>query len=122
MRPRWTSLLTLSSPAWRGVLTTTRETEALPPLTTFRERAVWAVLCVVWKVIRFPVVALMIVLEPIVRMLLAGFALLMTLTAFLLRLVMPPQAHAPFWTLLAIAVGCMAVLTLYYAILRLLSA
>ena len=100
----------------------TRETEALPPLRTFRERAVWAVLCVTWRVVRFPVLALMIILEPVVRLLLAGFALLITLTAFFLRLVMPPQAHAPFWTLLAIAVGCMAVLTAYYAILRFLSA
>lgn len=100
----------------------TRETEALPPLNTFRERAVWAVLCLAWKIIRFPAVALMIILEPVVRLLLAGFALLMTLTAFFLKLVMPAQAHAPFWTLLAIAVGCMAVLTVYHAILRFVSA
>lgn len=99
-----------------------RETEALLPLRTFGERAVLAVLCAVWKLLRFPVVALMIILEPIARLLLAGFALLMTLTAFFLKLVMPPQAHAPLWTLLAIAVGCMAVLTVYYAILRILSA
>jgi hypothetical protein len=83
---------------------------------------VWTVLCVAWKAIRFPVVALMIVLEPVARLLLAGFALLMTLTALFLKLVMPAQAHAPFWTLLAIAVGCLAVLTAYYAILRFLSA
>jgi hypothetical protein len=99
-----------------------RETEALPPLNTFRERAACALLCGAWKVIRFPVVALMIILEPVARLLLAGFALLMTLTAFFLKLVIPPQAHAPFWTLLAIAVGCMAVLTVYHAILRILSA
>ncbi len=97
-----------------------RETEALPPLNTFRERAVWALLCGAWRVIRFPVVALMIILEPVARLLLAGFALLMTLTAFFLKLVMP-QGHAPFWTLLAIAVGCMAVLTVYHAVLRILS-
>jgi hypothetical protein len=35
-----------------------RETEALPPLNTFRERAAWALLCGAWKVIRFPVAAL----------------------------------------------------------------
>ena len=98
------------------------ETEALPTLRTFRERAVWAVLCGAWKVVRFPLVALMVILEPVARLLLAGFALLITLTAFFLELVMPPQAHVPFWTLLAIAVGCMAVLTAYYAILRFLSA
>lgn len=99
-----------------------RETEALPPLNTFSERAVCASLCVAWKMIRFPVVALMIILEPVARLLLTGFALLMTLTALFLKLVMPPQAHAPFWPLLAIAVGCMAVLTVYHAILRFLSA
>lgn len=99
-----------------------RETEALPPLNTFSERAVWALLCGAWKVIRFPVVALLILLEPVARLLLAGFALLMTLTAFFLKLAMPPQAHSPFWTLLAIAVGCMAVLTVYHVILRILSA
>ena len=99
-----------------------REIEDLPPLRTFTERAVWAALCTAWKLIRFPAVALMIILEPVVRLLLAGFALLVTLTALFLKLVMPTQAHAPFWTLLAIAVGCMAVLTVYYAILRFLSA
>jgi hypothetical protein len=99
-----------------------RETEAIPPLNTFREHAAWALLCGAWKVIRFPVVAIMIILEPVARLLLAGFALLITLTAFFLKLVMPPLAHAPFWTLLAIAVGCMAVLTVYHAILRILSA
>lgn len=98
------------------------ETEAAPPLRTFRERAAWSLLCVAWKIIRFPALALMIVVEPVARLLLAGFALLTTLTALFLKLVMPAQAHAPFWTLLAIAVGCMAALTIYNAILRFLSA
>lgn len=98
------------------------ETQALPPLRTLRERAIWSVLCLAWKLTRFPVVSLMTLLEPVARLLLAGFALLMTLTAFFLKVVMPPQAHAPFWTLLAVAVGCMAVLAAYYAVLRFLSA
>ena len=98
------------------------EQAAVPRLQTFSERAVWAELCVLWKAVRFPAVALMIVLEPVARLLLAGSALLLTLTAFFLKLVMPLEAHVPFWGLLALAVGCMAILTLYYALLRFLSA
>ena len=100
----------------------TPESQVAPPMDTFAERAGWAVLCFLWKVIRFPAVALLIILEPVARFLLAGSALLLTLTAFFLKLVMPLQAHAPFWGLLALAVGCMALLTLYYALLRFLSA
>jgi len=98
------------------------ESQVTPPLDTLAQRAVWAVLCFLWRVVRFPVVALLIILEPAARLLLAGCALLLTLTAFFLKLVMPLQAHAPFWGLLALAVGCMAILTLYYALLRFLSA
>lgn len=89
---------------------------------TLAERAAWTGLSLGWKLIRFPVLALLIILEPVARLVLAGFALLLTLTAFFLKLVMPPAAHAPFWGMLALAVGCIAVLTLYYAALRILSA
>ena len=42
------------------------ETEALPPPNTFRERAALALLCGAWKVIRFPVAALLITTEAMV--------------------------------------------------------
>ena len=100
----------------------TPATELPAPSRTFAERAVWAVLLLSWKLIRFPVVALLIILEPVARLLLAGSAVLLTLTAFFLKLVMPPEAHAPFLLLLALAIGCMAVLTIYHAALRFLSA
>jgi len=98
------------------------ETETPIPPPRLSERAVWAGVSLAWKLLRFPALALLVILEPVMRLLLAGFALLLTLTAFFLKLVMPPQAHAPFWGLLALAVGCVAVLTLYYAALRILSA
>jgi hypothetical protein len=100
----------------------TPEKEMLAPPRTFAERAVWTVASITWKLISFPVLALLVILEPVARLLLAGLALLLTLTAFFLKLVMPPVAHAPFWGLLALAVGCVAALTLYYAALRILSA
>ncbi len=100
----------------------TPETEAIAHSLTFAERAVWAVLALSWKLIRFPLVALLAILEPVARLLLAGSAVLLTLTAFFLKLVMPPEAHAPFWLLLALGVGCMGLLAVYHAALRLLSA
>lgn len=81
-----------------------------------------AVLRVSWALVRFPVVAFMSILEPIVRGILAGFALLVTLTAFFLRFAAPPGLSIPFWTMLATAIGCIALLAVYHAILRVLSA
>jgi len=100
----------------------TPEPQMLAPPRTFAERAVWMVVSLTWKLLRFPALALLVILEPVARLLLAGFALLLTLTAFFLKLVMPASAHAPFWGLLALAVGCVALLTAYYAVLRVLSA
>ncbi len=40
----------------------TPESQVAPPMDTFAERAVWAVLCFLWKLIRFPAVALLIIL------------------------------------------------------------
>jgi hypothetical protein len=94
---------------------------AAPPARSFTERAVWAVLRVSWKLVSFPLLALLIILEPVVRFLLAGLALLLVLTAFFWKLAAPPPVHAPFLALLAAAVGCIALLTLYQWLLRLLS-
>jgi len=85
------------------------------------QRVAFGVLWVTWAVIRLPALALMVILEPLVRVLLAGSALLLTLTAFFYKLVMP-HAPVPFWGMLGIAVGCVMILALYYALLRVLSA
>ena len=100
----------------------TPETQMPAPPRSFAERVVWTAVSLTWKLLRFPVVALLVILEPVARLFLAGVALLLTLTAFFLKLVMPAAAHAPFWGLLALAVGCVALLTAYYAVLRVLSA
>ena len=84
-------------------------------------RVAFGVFWVTWAVIRLPILALLVILEPLIRVLLAGSALLITLTAFFYKLVMP-HASVPFWGMLGIAVGCVMILALYYALLRLLSA
>lgn len=81
-----------------------------------------ALLRLCWKLVSFPVLALLIILEPVVRVLLAGAALLLTLMAFFWKLAAPPPLHVPFFGMLGVAVGCMALLAAYYFLLRLLSA
>ena len=83
----------------------------------------WAasmVLRAAWTLIRLPVLALLVILEPVVRVILAGFALLMTLTAFFWVAVLGLSAF-PFWRMLALAIGAWLLLAFYYALVRVFS-
>jgi hypothetical protein len=73
-----------------------------------------------WTLIRLPVLALLVILEPVARVVLAGFALLMTLTAFFWVAVLGLSAF-PFWRMLALAIGAWLLLAFYYALVRLFS-
>ena len=95
---------------------------AIAPSRT-ADRIGWAVavlLWLLWQVIRLPILAFLVILEPFVRLVLAGAALLLILTAFFYRL-FTRVPHFPFWGMIGIAVGSMLLLMLYYALLRLLS-
>lgn len=70
-----------------------------------------------WAALRLPALALLVILEPVVKMLLAGAALLITLTAVFLSLVRPISAF-PLAGMLATAAGLALLLALYYALLR----
>ena len=83
-------------------------------------RAAGLALRAAWTLIRLPVMALLVILEPVARVALAGFALLMTLTAFLWAALRGLSA-VPFWSLLAIGIGALLLLALYYALMRLVS-
>src|SRR5438477_6645592 len=84
-------------------------------------RVAFGVLWVTWAVIRLPILALLVILEPLILLLRAGSALLITLTAFFFKLV-TPHDPVPRWGMLGIAVGGVMILAVYYALLRLLSA
>jgi hypothetical protein len=75
----------------------------------------------IWTAVRLPVLAVLVILEPVVRVVLAGFALLMTLTALFFACLRPLSAF-PFWAMLAVATGSVGLLALYYALVRLFSA
>jgi len=71
---------------------------------------------------RLPLLTLLVILEPVVRLLLTGLALLFVVTAVLLKLTAPATLHVPFWGMLSTGIVCAWMLTLYYWALRLLSA
>ena len=74
-----------------------------------------------WTTLRLPILALLVILEPVIRLVLAGFALLITLTALFFACLRPLSAF-PFWGMLAAAVAAVGLLALYYAVIRLFSA
>jgi len=78
------------------------------------------VLRTAWTLVRLPVLALLVILEPVARVVLAGFALLMTLTALFWAAVIGLSAF-PFWRMLALAIGAWLLLAFYYALMRLFS-
>jgi hypothetical protein len=74
----------------------------------------------VWTLIRLPVLALLVILEPVARVALAGSALLLTLTALFWGALLGLSAF-PFWGMLALAIGAWLVLGFYYVLVRLFS-
>lgn len=72
-----------------------------------------------WRAIRFPIVTLMIVLEPLVSIVFGGFALVGVLTVLFYKLIQFPRF--PTWTVLSISIGAAMVLRLYRALILLLS-
>jgi hypothetical protein len=83
-------------------------------------RVALGLLLVTWTAIRLPVLAFLMILEPVVRVVLSGLALLVTLCALFLVAV-TPSGTFPFWGMLAAGLGCFGLLTLYYGLMRLLS-
>ena len=84
-------------------------------------RAALGLLLVIWTAVRLPALMFLMILEPVVRVVLSGLALLVTLCALFL-LAVSPSGTFPFWGMLAVGLGCFALLTLYYGLMRLLSA
>ena len=83
-------------------------------------RALLGFLWLIWQAVRIPAFAFLVILEPIVRVLLAGGALLLVLTAFFYR-AFTRVPHFPFWGMLATGISSTILLMLYYALMRYLS-
>jgi len=70
--------------------------------------------------LRLPCLAILVILEPVAKLLLAGSALLLAVTALFFALLRPLHPF-PVWGMLEVAAGAVFVLALYYALLRWLS-
>lgn len=79
-----------------------------------------AVLWIAWQAIRLPLIAFLVILEPLVTFMLSVLALLIALTA-LFWVFVDPRACFPFWTLLGASLVCVLVLALYHVLMRSLS-
>jgi hypothetical protein len=78
------------------------------------------VLAFVWQIIRLPIFALLILLEPIVGFILCGFALVGAIVSVILK-VSGAAPNFPFWAALAISVGFYVAFFLYTVVVRLLA-
>jgi hypothetical protein len=81
---------------------------------------VLGILSVLWQLIRLPIFTLLVILEPIVRMLLTGLALLGTFIAIFIKC-SGAAPHFSFWSTLATSVAFGLVLLAYEAAVRLFS-
>jgi hypothetical protein len=77
------------------------------------------ILTVAWRILRLPVVTLLVILEPVVTVLFGALALLgVLMTAFYALIRFP---GFPTWTMLAISIGFGLFVSLYRGLILLLS-
>jgi len=69
------------------------------------QRVLSALALVLWDLIRLPVYALLVVLEPFVRVALSLVAILVGIIACFMHFVVH-DPHAPFWAMLVVSMGC----------------
>lgn len=78
------------------------------------------VLGVTWHAVRVPILLFLLALEPFVRILLVAAAILGVLSAIVFE-ASGAVPNFPFWFQVSMSFGCMLVLALYYALIRVLS-
>ncbi|WP_129778620.1 hypothetical protein [Peristeroidobacter soli] len=69
-----------------------------------------------WRAVCVPIYFVLAILEPFIGFLLGALTVLGVLTAIGVKLTLP---DAPFWTLLATALGFGVLLAVYYLLMRL---
>lgn len=79
-----------------------------------------ALLWLVWQAIRLPILALLVMFEPIVNFALSAVALVVALSTLFWTFA-DPKPGFPLWTVLAASLACVLLLVLYHALIRLLS-
>jgi peptidoglycan/LPS O-acetylase OafA/YrhL len=80
----------------------------------------WGVLWILWQVVRLPVLAVLLVLEPFVSLALTGFGFLGLAVALILKF-SGDLPHFPFWWMMAFSVGAILLLMVYHALIGIFS-
>lgn len=83
------------------------------------ERLVLVLLWCLWQAFRLPMLGVLMLLAPFVRIVLVGFATVGTFTAFLFEF--GGTRPFPFLGMLAVCMGALAVLWLYETLMQLLT-
>lgn len=82
-------------------------------------RVLRVMLGLAWDVVRLPALTLLAILEPLVAFVFSACALLLAITALFFKFLVH-RRDFPFWGMLALAIGCVWALALYYMIIRVL--
>jgi hypothetical protein len=86
-----------------------------------RGRTLWSVLFIlIWQIVRLPVLAVLLVLEPFVNLVLTAFGFLGIVVALILE-VSGDLPHFPFWLMMAFSVGAILLLMAYHALIGIFS-
>ena len=80
----------------------------------------WSVLWVLWQVVRLPVLAVLLVLEPFVNLVLTAFGFLGIVIALILKF-SGDLPHFPFWMMMAFSTCAILLLMAYHALIGILS-
>lgn len=80
----------------------------------------WNVLWVLWQVVRLPVLAVLLVLEPFVSLVLTAFGFLGIVVALILKL-SGDLPHFPFWLVIAFSISAILVLMAFHALIGIFS-
>lgn len=80
----------------------------------------WSVLWILWQVVRLPVLATLLVLEPFASLILTAVGFLGIVVALILRF-SGDLPHFPFWLTIAFSVGAILLLMAYHALIGIFS-
>ena len=73
----------------------------------------------IWRLVRLPIVTLLVILEPVVSLVFGGLALLGVLMTLFYTLIRLP--HFPTWTMLTLSVGFGLAVRLYRGLILMLA-
>lgn len=77
-------------------------------------------LWVLWQIVRLPVLAVLLVLEPFVSLALTAFGFLGIVVALILKF-SGDLPHFPFWLMMAFSIGAILLLMAYHLFIRIFS-